>query len=340
MNWKTWAPLVLAIVLGVVAAKAARDVMLSNKAAANNSKFTKVVVPRGDVQPGAALTSADLTMAQVDSARVPATSFDSADKLVGRVSETLMIKGQPIVEAMLAPVGSGSGLQALVPPGMRAVTMEVNESSGLAGLISPGCRVDVIATLNDGHNNNESRIAKTIVQNVKVSAVGQRTSSGGTDAPTDMFKSVTILASLEDAEALELACAMGRPRLVLRGGRDNEVTATAGVSMNDLKGTGGRPDTGTSALAVATPTTAPVAVVTPPPPPPTKPVQTIVQAETVKHRLVRVIKGGRVSMVSLTLDADQDDSDSDSVAGKSGHSRDDGDSDDAVGTTSDPFDSK
>ena len=337
MNWKTWAPLVLAIVLGVVAAKAARDVMLSNKAAANNSKFTKVVVPKGDVQPGAALTGADLTLAQVDSSRVPPTAFDSMDKLVGRVSETLMIKGQPIVEAMLAPVGSGSGLQALVPPGMRAVTIEVNESSGLAGLISPGCRVDVIATLNDGHNTSESRIAKTIVQNVKVSAVGQRTSSGGTDAPTDMFKSVTILASLEDAEALELACAMGRPRLVLRGGRDNEVTATAGVSMNDLKGTGGRPDTGTSALAVATPTTAPVAVIAPPPPT-TKPVQTIVQAETVKHRLVRVIKGGRVSMVSLTLDADQDDSDS--VAGKSGHSRDDGDSDDAVGTTSDPFDSK
>jgi pilus assembly protein CpaB len=337
MNWKTWAPLVLAIVLGVVAAKAARDVMLTNKAAAINSKFTKVVVTRGDVQPGAALAAGDLTMAQVDSTHVPATAFQSIDKVVGRVSETLMIKGQPIIEAMLAPVGSGSGLQALVPPGMRAVTIEVNESSGVAGLVSPGCRVDVIATLNDGHNNSESRIAKTIVQNVKVSAVGQRTSGGGADAPSEMFKSVTILASLEDAEALELACAMGRPRLVLRGGRDNEVTATAGVSLNDLKGTGGRPDTGTSALAVATPTTAPLAVVTPPPPT-TRPVQTIVQAETVKHRLVRVVRGGRVSMVSLTLDAEEDESES--VAGKSGHSNDDSDSDDAVGTISDPFDSK
>ena len=336
MNWKTWAPLVLAIVLGVVAAKAARDVMLKQKSAANNAKYTKVVVTRGDVQPGAALALTDLTMAQVDAARAPATAFESMDKLVGRVSETLMVKGQPIIEAMLAPVGSGSGLQALVPPGMRAITIEVNEFSGVAGLISPGCRVDVIATFNDNHPRGEGRMAKTIVQNVKVTAVGQRTSSAGDPpaTPAEMFKSVTILATLEDAEAVELACAMGRPRLVLRGGRDNEMTATAGVSLNDLKGTGGRPDTGTSAMAVATPTTLPIEL--PITPPTTKPVhQTIVQAETVKHRLVRVVKGGRVSMVSLTLGADDE-----SEGNVAGTNKQTHDVNDAVGTTSDPFDSK
>jgi pilus assembly protein CpaB len=337
MNWKTWVPLVLAIVLGMVAAKAARDVMLNNKSAVNNAKYVKVVVTRGDVHPGAALAASDLALAQVEAARFPATAFDSIDRVVGRVSETLMVKGQPIVEAMLAPVGSGSGLQALVPPGMRAVTIEVNESSGVAGLISPGCRVDVIATLNDGRGNAESRMAKTIVQNVKVTAVGQRTSGGGADGPSELSKSVTILASLEDAEALELACAMGRPRLVLRGGRDNEVTATAGVSMNDLKGIGGRPDTGTSAL----PTTTPVAVVTAPPPT-SRSVQPIVQAETVKHRLVRVVRAGRVSMVSLTLDADEENGGSEddgaNLAGKSGGQSHGSDS--AVGTISDPFDSK
>ena len=340
MNWKTWVPLVLAIVLGMVAAKAARDVMLKNKNTANNNaKYAKVVVTKGDVQPGAALAPGDLAMAQVDAAHAPATAFDSIDKVVGRVSETLMVKGQPIVEAMLAPIGSGSGLQALVPPGMRAVTVEVNEFSGLAGMISPGCRVDVIATINDNQGKSDSRIAKTIVQNVKVTAVGQRTSGGGADSPAEMFKSITILASLEDAEAIELASAMGRPRLVLRGGRDNEVNATAGVSLNDLKGTGTRPDTGTSAIAVAQPTTNPVAVVVAPqPPPPTtaRVIQPIVQAETVKHRLVRVVRGGRVSMVSLTLDADEDEAGaSENLAGKGEKS-----SRDAVGSISDPFDSK
>ena len=60
---------------------------------------------------------------------------------------------------MLAPIGSGSGLQALVPPGMRAITIEVNEYTGVGAMITPGCRVDVIATLNDP--KTDGRIAKT-----------------------------------------------------------------------------------------------------------------------------------------------------------------------------------
>ena len=54
MNWKTWVPLVLAIVLGLVAAKAARDVIINSRTSANQGKLAKMVVTRGDVQPGAA----------------------------------------------------------------------------------------------------------------------------------------------------------------------------------------------------------------------------------------------------------------------------------------------
>ena len=308
MNWKTWVPLVLAIVLGLVAAKAARDVIINSRTTANQGKLAKMVVTRGDVQPGAVLTAADLTLSQVDAANAPAASFNAIDKVVGRVSETLMVKGQPVIEAMLAPIGSGSGLQALVPPGMRAITIEVNEYTGVGAMITPGCRVDVIATLNDP--KTDGRIAKTIVQNVKVTAVGQRTSGVETPAsPNEMSKSVTILASLEDAEAIELACAMGRPRLVLRGGRDNDVMTTAGVSLNDLKGTGNRLDTGTSSMAVITPpaTTAPAIVPPPvvitPATPTTMPAHAVVlrspQAQ-VEKRIVRIVRGGRVSLVALT----------------------------------------
>jgi pilus assembly protein CpaB len=366
MNWKTWVPLVLAIVLGVVAAKAARDVMLKNKGdAANGSKLAKVVVTKIDVQPGTSLSSDDITFAQVDANHLPAGSFRELNQVVGRVSEALMVKGQPVVESMLAPIGAGSGLQALVPAGMRAITIEVNEFSGVAGLISPGCRVDVIATINDA--NGEGRIAKTIVQNVKVTAVGQRTGGGNGEAPPqpgdlskscgggngeappqpgDLSKSVTVLATLEDAEALELACSTGRPRLVLRGGRDNEVSATAGVTVNDLKGTGGRPDTGTSSSPIEVavtppppaPTTAPAIVVAPPAA--TQPAEVVVR---VPRRLVRIIKGGRVSVVSMTAKQlpEMEEPFDEAAEGKmaEGEAQESPSSDDAVGTI-DLFDGK
>src|SRR5437016_1248343 len=234
MNWKTWVPLILAIVLGVAAAKVARDQIMKNKLAAGPAgKFVKVVVAKGDIIPGKELKPDDITLAQVQENAAPATAFKTVEDLLGppaRVTEMTITKGQPIVEAMLTQTGSGSGLQALVPPGMRAITMEVNEFSGLAGLIAPGVHVDVIATISDGGSGNQ--LAKTIVQNVQVKAVGQRTTVAGGDAPAnpnEMFRSVTLLAKPEEAEAIELAAATGRPRLVLRGGRDNEIVASAGI---------------------------------------------------------------------------------------------------------------
>ncbi|HYO09409.1 MAG TPA: Flp pilus assembly protein CpaB [Tepidisphaeraceae bacterium] len=296
MNWKTWAPLILAIVFAVGAAKAVHDWMLKNKAAAVPAgKFTKVVVTKADVTAGKALTVEDLTLAQVEAETAPSTAFKTVEEVAGRVSETLMVKGQPVVEAMLAPTGSGSGLQALVPPGMRAITMEVNEFSGVAGMLTPGCRVDILATLNNGGDGEQ--LAKTIVQNVKVTAVGQRTSAGGAEQPPQqpgegMAKSVTILCSLADAEAIDLACSTGRPRLVLRGGRDSTVVATAGVSMGELRG-------------------APVAAATPPPAtqpapiafaPATQPapLPTLVRSEPAK-RTIKVIRGGQESTVVMNL---------------------------------------
>jgi pilus assembly protein CpaB len=210
-----------------------------------------------------------------------------------------MVKNQPVVEAMLAPTGTGSGLQALVPPGMRAVTIEVTEFSGVAGLLSPGCRVDVIATINEG--NTDSRVAKTIVQNVKVTAVGQKTTAAGNEPPPpgELAKSVTVLVPLESAEAIELACSTGRPRLVLRGGRDNEIVPTPGVSLAELKNggsTGGEAVVTVTPPAVAPAATQPAMAVSPAATQPTQ----VAKAEP-KYRVVRLIKGGQLSTVRFNI---------------------------------------
>src|SRR3954467_3831044 len=135
MNWKTWVPLVLAIVLGVVAAKVAKDTLMKNRAAAGPAgKFVKIVVAKEDIPPGQEVKAEQINRAQVQETAAPASSFTDAEKLSGRSAEMIILKGQPIVEAMLAQEGAGSGIQALIPKGMRAVTIEVNEFTGVAGL--------------------------------------------------------------------------------------------------------------------------------------------------------------------------------------------------------------
>src|SRR5678815_1688554 len=164
MNVKTWIPLALAIVLGVIAAKVARDVLMKNKPQQTQAvKLTKVVIAKADLLPGRQLQAEDLMVGEVTPQSVPEGAFNEIEQLVGRVVENRTIKGQPVVAAILAPEGAAAGLQALVPRGMRAITIEVNEFSGVAGLLTPGCRVDVIATI----QAEGGPVARTIVQNVK-----------------------------------------------------------------------------------------------------------------------------------------------------------------------------
>lgn len=229
MNWKTWAPLVLAVVLGLVAMKIARDVMSKNQApqAAGNT----IVVLKSDLPAGSALSIADLGTARVAGDFKSDAVFVNAADLEGRVLTVPAAKGSPVLETMLAPRGTGAGLQALIPEGMRAVTVEINEFTGLAGYLTPGSRVDVVATMNDDGNEMVSR---TIVQNIRVQTVGSRTQ---TEQGTPV-KSVTLIATPREAEAIELAATTSKPRLVLRSSTDNDTPVSDGITVAELRRSG------------------------------------------------------------------------------------------------------
>src|SRR5436853_634370 len=79
-------------------------------------------------------------------------------------------------------------------------------------------RVVVAARLRDG----DQTIAKTVVENVKVIAVGRTksSSSSGVVHETGPVRSVTLIVKPKDATRIELANNEGRPRLVLRGNAD------------------------------------------------------------------------------------------------------------------------
>jgi hypothetical protein len=131
-----------------------------------------------------------------------------------------------------------------------------------------------------------------IVQNVIVKALGQRTTVNGSEPPNpnEMFRSVTLLLSPKDAEAIELACSTGRPRLVLRGGRDTDTVESEGVTLGELRGAGPDP----TKVAV-TPTTQSVVAIAPTTQPETY------AARTPPARVIRLIRGGVETNVTLPV---------------------------------------
>ena len=50
-----------------------------------------------------------------------------------------MYMGEPVIEKRLTPMGSGGGLAATIPPGMRACAVKVDDIVGVAGFVLPGC---------------------------------------------------------------------------------------------------------------------------------------------------------------------------------------------------------
>jgi len=234
MNIKALLPLIFALVLGLAAAFMAKGLLMKKpQAEGPASTLVPVVVLKADVAPGMAITADVAEVAHMDPKGVPESHFTSLDQLTGRVVTNVTPKGMPVVESQLAALGAGTGLQALIPAGMRAITLEVNEFTGVAGLLSVGCTVDVISTFQAGSAGEI--LTRTIVQNIKVTAVGQ-VIGGAPNPENGLARSVTLLATPKDAEAIALASTLAAPRLVLRGGRDGKPSPSTGITLAELRG--------------------------------------------------------------------------------------------------------
>ena len=238
MNMKTVIPLGLAIVLGLVAAILVRNAISHHGASTVASSNTvSVVVAKQDAEPGTSLGKDDLSVARVPADLAPDHVFSDPAQLVGRVVTTQLLKGQTIVDTLLAPAGTGQGLQALIPPGMRAVTIEVNQFSGVGGMLEPGCKVDLVSVINDPKTHES--ISRTILQNIKVTAIGRSVTPSkpvdGQPLPPPA-NDVTLLVLPKQVQLLELASTASRPWLVLRSTRDGQQVDLEQTSLAMLTG--------------------------------------------------------------------------------------------------------
>lgn len=232
MNAKKVAPLVLALILGLCAFYMALRVISKQKQTTVQTQRPEVVIAKVNIDAGQVLTDDVLDKGEISTDVLPTTVFQNTGDVSGRVATVPIIQGQAITQTLLAPKGVGGGLQAVVPMGMRAMTLDVNEITGVAGNIVPGVHIDVLQTFHDDRTGDQ--MSRTIVQNVKVTAVGMHHNPG--DQPDGGAHSITVLVSPQEAETLELASMTGRPRFTLRNTNDLDLVDTSGVTLTELKG--------------------------------------------------------------------------------------------------------
>ena len=116
-------------------------------------------------------------------------------------------KGEFFLPNKLAGENAGYGLSALIPPGMRAVSV-----LGVTDSVVPGTRVDVLLTRN--RTGGGGAQTTTVLENVAVISSGQRLERNAAGQP-QTAPVITLLVSPDDAQKLTLASQKGRIRLLL-----------------------------------------------------------------------------------------------------------------------------
>lgn len=195
---------------------------------------TSVVSAAKDIKLGSILTSADLTTIEISGTPPKGTILQAKDA-IGRGVISDLYQGEPIVDSRLAPLGSGGGLAATIPQGMRACAVRVNEVVGVAGFATPGLHVDVLISGNPPGSDTSregSRVA-TLLQNIEVLSAGTDIQKDAEGKPRQV-QVVNLLVTPEQAELLSLASSELRIQLVLRNPLDTKFAQTTGSSTARL----------------------------------------------------------------------------------------------------------
>lgn len=198
---------------------------------------SSIVVSGADLSRGAKLEPGSLKMAPYFVEAVPQGSFTDVKDLEGRVLMTALGANEPVTETKLFPVGMTGGLEAMVTPGLRAVTVKGNKVLGIGGLILPGARVDVLMTVDtpakadSGEAKPEGKTTKVVLEDVKVLATGTDTEKkpGAKVQEDASYEYYTLEVSPEDGEKLALAAHQGVLNFALRNPTDKAVVATPGA---------------------------------------------------------------------------------------------------------------
>jgi pilus assembly protein CpaB len=146
-----------------------------------------------------------------------------------------VLRGEPILESKLAPLGATGGLSAVIAKGNRAMTVRVNDVVGVAGFALPGNYVDIVVNTEDesvkADNVNKS-ISKIVLEHMLVLAVAQE--QGRDDTKPKVVNAVTLEVTPEQAEKLDLARSVGSLSLVLRNQIDTSLVVTNGSTKKNL----------------------------------------------------------------------------------------------------------
>jgi len=193
---------------------------------------TSVMVAKQDIWQGKTITGDDLEMKELPKDYVLESVLQNKEQAVGRVPRERILANEFIREERLADPEAGVGLNAIIPRGMRALSINISDGSAVSGFLNPGNYVDVLVTI--GGDAAREAETTTLLQAVTVLAVNNRL--GNSETGERARPSVTLAVTPDLAEKLTHAVAQGTVTLTLRNDIDVTHVETHGAMATTLLG--------------------------------------------------------------------------------------------------------
>ncbi|MFY9287237.1 MAG: Flp pilus assembly protein CpaB [Alphaproteobacteria bacterium] len=187
-------------------------------------KTTEIIAAARDLPVGTILKETDLKWiqwtAESDTSQLFVKGKDDMTRATGAILRDGVRTGEPILSSRIVQPRNNGFLAAVLAPGMRAISVTLAPSSEVAGFIFPGDRVDVILThvfsRKDSDTFNERRVSETVLSDVRVLALDQKSDGMSTDPKIAQL--ATLEVTPKQAEKLSLAADIaGTPGANARG---------------------------------------------------------------------------------------------------------------------------
>jgi pilus assembly protein CpaB len=248
MNRRLLTILLVAFVIAGVCAFGVYRIVGTKMNTQQVSPTTSIVAAAADLKLGTVLTQADLGVIKI-SGTLPKGAIPEQQRLtlVGRGVVSEIAQGEPILDSHLAAAGSGGGLAATIPEGMRACAIKVDDVVGVSGFATPGMRVDVLGsgippntTGAPAANGTNLTVTTTVLQDIQVLSAGTDIQKDAEGKPVPV-QVVNLLVTPDQAQTLSLASSQMTIRLVLRNPLDTKVEPVALTSIPSLFGAAAKP---------------------------------------------------------------------------------------------------
>jgi len=201
-----------------------------------------VLVAKSDIEMGKSISADDVTW-QAWPTNANTGNFirksdhpNAVSELAGSVARAPFIAGEPIREAKLVKVKGSGFMAAILPSGMRAVSIGVSPESAAAGFILPNDHVDVVLTRRDREAEKaagiEVHVSETILADIRVLAIDQQLEEKNGQKVV-VGKTATLELTPGQVEVVTLARQTGTLSLALRSITD---AGKATIKSEDDKG--------------------------------------------------------------------------------------------------------